>query len=165
MKLSSIENFETRENMEYYKKLQTSRKDHLYEYTEKDYPKGFTMADKKVVDSRYATSLPRITKKAVLLFICYMILILIFSHIYKLNRAFITLISFTIVFILLSIPFFYLMKKNYYSMLMYIIVIIIFGTMGYGWGFFGVLVNLNPLKPKKPNVKNNIPLSNKAQLK
>ena len=161
MKSNSIENFETRQNYEYYKKILESSKTKVREYKEKDYPRNFTMNDKKIVDKRYASSLPRITRKAALLFICFMILILIFSHIYRLNRAFITLISFSILFVLLSIPFFYLMKKSYYSSLIYLVLIVIFGTMGYGWGVLGVLVNLNPLKPKKPAVKNNIPSSNK----
>ena len=43
------------------------------------------------------------------------------------------------------------MKVSYYSILAYVIILIILGNMGYGWGLFGVMINLNPLKkrPKK----------------
>ena len=139
----------TRENLEYYKKLQQSRGDHSYEYKEKQYPRGFTMPDKKVVDSRYAPSLPRLTQKHVLLFISYIIVLLIFSHIYRQNRAYTTFIGFLLVLYLLAVPVFYLMQKKYYVSIMYIIVVTIFGTMGYGWGLLGILVSLNPLKPKE----------------
>ena len=145
-----------RENLEYYKKLQLTRGDHAYEYEEKQYPRGLTMADKKVVDSRYASSLPRITRKHVLLFISYIIVLLIYSNIYRKNRSYTTLVCFLIVLFLLSIPVFYLMQKKYYGFLMYIIVITIFGTMGYGWGLLGILTSLNPLKPNpNPNPKIN----------
>jgi hypothetical protein len=155
----------TRENLEYYKKLQQSRGDHSYEYKEKQYPRGFTMPDKKVVDSRYSPSLPRLTQKHVLLFISYIIILLIFSHIYRQNRAFTTFIGFITVLYLLSIPVFYLVKKQYYFFLIYLISIIIFGTMGYGWGLIGILISLNPLKPKKPLIKNNVVKTNSKPIK
>jgi hypothetical protein len=47
---------------------------------------------------------------------------------------------------------------------MYIIVVTIFGTMGYGWGLLGILVSLNPLKPKE-KTKNNIPTNNSKSIK
>ena len=150
-----------RKNLQYYFNLQKSRGDHIYEYEEKDYPRGFTIPDKKIAESRYSPSLPRITQKEVLLFICYMICLLIFSQIYRQNRSYITLISFIIVIFMLSIPVFYLMMKNYYVFLMYIISILIFGSMGYGWGLLGVLMNLNPLKPKTQK-KNNLLANNKS---
>lgn len=145
----------TRENLEYYKRLQKTRGDHSYEYKEKQYPRGFTMPDKKVADSRYSPSLPRLTQKHVLLFISYMIILLIFSHIYRQNRAYTTFIGFLLVLFLLSVPVFYLMQKKYYVFMMYIIVVTIFGTLGYGWGLLGVLVSLNPLKPKKKTIPTN----------
>ena len=54
MKSNSIENFETRQNYEYYKKILESSKTKVREYKEKDYPRNFTMNDKKIVDKRYA---------------------------------------------------------------------------------------------------------------
>ena len=154
-----------RKNLEYYKRLQKTRGDHAYEYTEKQYPRGFTMPDKKVADSRYAPSLPRLTQKHVLLFISYIIVLLIFSHIYRQNRSYTTFIGFITILYLLSIPVFYLVKKKYYFFLLYLISLIIFGTLGYGWGFLGVLISLNPLKPKKSVIKNNVVQTNSKPIK
>ena len=55
---------------------------------------------------------------------------------------------------MITIPLFYTMKKIYYVLLLYTIIIVILGTLGYGWGVVGVIVNLNPLKKKTNEMKN-----------
>ena len=123
-----------RANYDYYKRLQQSRGDYSFVYNKKEYPRGFTKQDKEIVDKRYSPSNPRITKKQFLLFLSTMILVLIFSQILRKNRGFMAYLSFGIVLFLLFIPFLYLMKKSYYSILAYVVVIITLGNMGYGWG-------------------------------
>ena len=54
---------------------------------------------------------------------------------------------------LMIIPLFYMMKTDFYMILIYIIILVIFGTMGYGWGLFSVIINLNPLKEKNSTGK------------
>jgi cellobiose-specific phosphotransferase system component IIC len=148
-----------RQNYEYYKKLQESRGEHSYVYSEKEYPRGFTMPDKKIVDNRYSSSLPRFTQKHFLLLLSIIIVVLIFSDITKKDNSYLTGTVFGIILILLSIPFFYLMNKSYYLSLIYIIAVSILGSMGYGWGLMGALINLNPFtkaekNPKSNNIKN-----------
>ena len=81
------------------------------------------------------------------------------SDITKKDNSYLTGTIFGIILILLSIPFFYLMNKSYYLTLIYIISVSILGSMGYGWGLVGALINLNPLtkaekNPKSNNIKN-----------
>lgn len=138
-------------NYNYYKKLQEARGNYNYTYGKKEYPRGFTSHDKKIVDGRYSPSNIRITKKHILLLLSTIILVLIFSQILRKNKGYFAYSSFLVVLFLLGIPFFYMMKASYYSILAYVIIIIILGNMGYGWGLFSVMLNLNPLK--KPKVK------------
>ena len=151
-------------NYNYYKKLQEARGNFNYTYGKKEYPRGFTSHDKKIVDGRYSPSNIRITKKHILLLLSTVILVLIFSQIVRKNKGYFAYSSFLVVLFLLAIPFFYMMKASYYSILAYIVIIIILGNMGYGWGLFSVMINLNPLK-KKPKIKTPIteaPLTNSA---
>ena len=143
-----------KQNYEYYKELQETRGDFNYVYNKKEYPRGFTSQDKKVVDKRYSPSNPRFTKKHFLLILSTVILVLIFSQILRKNKGYFAYSSFAVVLFLLSIPYFYTMKVSYYSILAYVIILIILGNMGYGWGLFGVMINLNPLKKKpKKNIQ------------
>tara|TARA_B100000676_G_C17828195_1_gene706374 strand:+ start:222 stop:752 length:531 start_codon:yes stop_codon:yes gene_type:complete len=136
-------------NYNYYKKLQEARGNFNYTYGKKEYPRGFTSHDKKIVDGRYSPARPIFTKKQFLLLLSLVILVLIFSQILRKNKGYFAYSSFLVVLFLLAIPFFYMMKASYYSILAYVIIIIILGNMGYGWGLFSVILNLNPLK-KKP---------------
>ena len=54
-----------KENYEYYKELQEARGNFNYVYNKKEYPRGFTSQDKKVVDKRYAPSNQGIYQKTV----------------------------------------------------------------------------------------------------
>ena len=151
-------------NYNYYKKLQEARGNFNYTYGKKEYPRGFTSHDKKIVDGRYSPARPIFTKKQFLLLLSLVILVLIFSQILRKNKGYFAYSSFLVVLFLLAIPFFYMMKASYYSILAYIVIIIILGNMGYGWGLFSVMINLNPLK-KKPKIKTPIteaPLTNAA---
>ena len=141
-----------KQNYEYYKELQEARGNFNYVYNKKEYPRGFTSQDKKVVDYRYSPSNPRFTKKQFLLILSTVILVLIFSQILRKNRGFTAYLSFGTIIFLLSIPFFYTMKKTFYTIIAYVTVLIILGNMGYGWGILGVMVNLNPLKKKPKTV-------------
>jgi hypothetical protein len=141
-----------KQNYEYYKELQEARGDFNYVYNKKEYPRGFTSQDKKVVDKRYSPSNPRFTNKHFMLFLSTVILVLIFSQILRKNKGYFAYSSFAVVLFLLSIPYFYTMKVSYYSILAYVIIIIILGNMGYGWGLFGVIINLNPLKKPKTKI-------------
>lgn len=145
-----------KQNYEYYKELQEARGNFNYVYNKKEYPRGFTSQDKKVVDNRYSPSNPRFTKKQFLLILSTVILVLIFSQILRKNKGYFAYSSFAAVLFLLSIPYFYTMKVSYYSILAYVIILIILGNMGYGWGLFGVMINLNPLK-KKPKTNTQTP--------
>lgn len=145
----------TTANLERYKKIQASKSFEEIDYNDKQYPNKFTMDDKKIVDSRYSGRIPLLTRKIIILFLCSLILLLMYAKINNDNKSY-TVAFFTLfIFFLMMVPFFYTMKKIYYVILMYIIVVVTLGTLGYGWGFFGVLVNLNPLKKKKPTEKKN----------
>lgn len=137
------------DNYNYYKKLQEARGNFNYTYGKKEYPRGFTSHDKKIADGRYSPARPIFTKKQFLLLLSLVILVLIFSQILRKKKGYFAYTSFIVVLFLVFIPFFYVMKVSYYSILAYVIIIIILGNMGYGWGLFSVMLNLNPLK-KKP---------------
>ena len=124
------------------------------EYTKKEYPRCFTIPDKKIVDGRITTGTYKLTGKIFMLLVSIIILTLIFARINKDNNSFTTFILIITNVFLIFIPLFYTMKVAYYKSLIYITTIIIFGTMGYGWGLFSILINLNPTR-KKPLIKAN----------
>lgn len=132
------------------------RKDTNYEKDENKYPRypKFTMNDKKIINSRYSPSTTKISKKIIMLFLSIMVLTLIFAHINKENNDYLTVLGIIGVSGLMVVPFFYIMVKSYYMYVLYFIVIAILGMLGYGWGLFSVLLNLNPVN--KINIKNNI---------
>ena len=115
------------------------------DYNKKDYPDNLSMNDKKIVDSKQSRRLPKINKKIILLLFCIIILTLIFSRINNDNRSYTVGLTIAIISILIIIPFFYLMKADYYFIVGYIIIISIIGSMGYGWGIISVMININPL--------------------
>jgi 4-amino-4-deoxy-L-arabinose transferase-like glycosyltransferase len=146
----------TAHNLERYQLIQSSRYATEADYENKQYPKRFTMPDKKKVDSRYSGRIPLVTRKIILLFVCILILLLIFAKLNNDKKSY-TLGFFTaLLFILITIPFFFTMKKIYYILLLYFIVIVILGSMGYGWGLLGLIVNLNPIKAKPNEMKNSV---------
>jgi len=150
----------TTDNYNKYKEMVQSRKGEEIEYIEKEYPIGFTIPDKKIVDGRKANRTYKITGKIFMLFVCIIILTLIFSRINKDNKSFTTIFLISIIGFMVTIPLFYTMKVSYYEYLIYFTTIVIFGTMGYGWGLFNVLINLNPTK-KKPLKNNKLQISEK----
>ena len=70
------------------------------------------------------------------------------------NKTYTTGFFTSVVLIFMTIPLFYEVKKVYYVIILYAIVLILLGTMGYGWGILGVIINMNPLKPKKKSNEN-----------
>ena len=65
------------DNYDFYKKLQSLEgEDKRYVYTNKEYPNDFTMEDKRIVDGRYSPANNRLTRKHILLMICYCISII-----------------------------------------------------------------------------------------
>ena len=144
----------TKKNLERYQLIQSSRYATEADYENKQYPRRFTMPDKKIVDSRYSGRIPLLTRKIIILFVCILILLLIFAKINNENKSYTTAFFTVLIFFMITIPLFYTMKKIYYVLLLYTIIIVILGTLGYGWGVVGVIVNLNPLK-KKPNEMKN----------
>lgn len=145
----------TTANLERYRKIQASRDFKKVDYNDKQYPKKFTMEEKRIVDSRYSGRIPLLTRKILILFLSSMILLLMFSKINNDNKSYVTAFFTMVTFFLILVPFFFTMKKVYYLLLLYFIVLVVLGSLGYGWGLVGVLVNLNPLKKKTPNEKKN----------
>ena len=145
----------TTANLERYRKIQGSRDSMEIDYTNKQYPKKFTMSDRRIADSRYSGRIPLLTRKILILFLCSMILLLMFSKINNDNKSYLTAFFTMVIFFLILIPFFFTMKKVYYLLLLYFIVLVTLGSLGYGWGLLGVLVSLNPLKKKTPIEKKN----------
>ena len=146
----------TTQNLKRYQLIQSSRYATEADYENKQYPRRFTMPDKKIVDSRYSGRIPLLTRKIIILFFCMMILLLILGKINNDNKSYTTAFFTAVIFFMIVIPFFYTMKKVYYLILLYTIIIVILGTLGYGWGIFGVVVNLNPLKKKPNEMKNSV---------
>lgn len=147
--------YNTTANLERYIKIQGSRDSKEVNYNNKQYPKKFTMGDRRIVDSRYSGRIPLLTRKILILFICSIILLLMFSKLNNDNKSYVTAFFTMVTFFLILIPFFFTMKKVYYLLLLYFIILVVLGSLGYGWGLVGVLVNLNPLKKKNPNEKKN----------
>ena len=145
----------TTANLERYRKIQASRDFKEVDYNDKQYPKKFTMEERRIVDSRYSGRIPLLTRKILILFLSSMILLLMFSKINNDNKSYVTAFFTMVTFFLILVPFFFTMKKVYYLLLLYFIVLVVLGSLGYGWGLVGVLVNLNPLKKKTPNEKKN----------
>ena len=145
----------TTANLERYRIIQGSRDLKEVDYNNKQYPKKFTMEIRRIVDSRYSGRIPLLTRKILTLFLCSMILLLMFSKINNENKSYVTAFFTMVIFFLIIIPFFFTMKKVYYLLLLYFIVLVTLGSLGYGWGLIGVLVNLNPLKKKNPIEKKN----------
>ena len=144
----------TTKNLNTFFKIQNSLGENNTEYTDKQYPGGFTMNDKKIVDSRYSGRIPLLTRRIFLLSFSMLLLFLMFAKINNENKTYTTGFFTSLVLIFMTIPLFYEVKKVYYVIILYAIVLILLGTMGYGWGILGVIVNLNPLKPKKNSNEN-----------
>lgn len=136
----------TRDSLENYIKIQKSRTSENQIYNKKNYPKGFTMEDKRIANSRYSPNFERLDKKKILIIISLMLATLMFARILNTNKTMTTSILLLMVGFLMIIPLFYMMKSDYYMILVYIIILVIFGTTGYGWGLVSVIINLNPLK-------------------
>ena len=147
-KNKSFINLMTTDNFNRFITIQRTRGDNTAEYRDKQYPRGFTMNDKKIADSRYSGRLPLLTRKIIILFFSIIILLLMFAKINNINKTYTTGFFTIVLFFLMMIPIFYDVKKFYYVVLLYIIILTLLGTMGYGWGILGVIINLNPLKPK-----------------
>lgn len=143
----------TRDSLENYIKIQKSRASENQVYNKKIYPKGFTMEDKRIANSRYSPNFDRLDRKKILIIICIILTALMFAKISNLNKSLTTGVLFMGVGFLMIIPLFYMMKTDFYMILIYIIILVIFGTMGYGWGLFSVIINLNPLKEKNSTGK------------
>jgi hypothetical protein len=143
----------TEKNKQTYLELQKSRLGEEYIYSEKEYPANFTKDDKRIVNSRYSPNNSKITRKIIMLFVSIIILTLIFARISKDNRSYTTGIFIAIVAFLMAIPLVYIMKVSYYKYLIYFIFLVIFGSIGYGWGIFSIIMNLT-LK-KKPIMNSN----------
>ena len=143
----------TRDSLEKYFQIQRSKSTVNDTYDKKDYPKGFTMEDKRIANSRYSPNFERLDKKKILIIISILLATLMFSRISNTNKSYSTGVLILIVGFLLIIPLFYMMKVEFYQILIYIIIIVIFGTMGYGWGIVSVIINLNPLKEKNSTGK------------
>ena len=143
----------TRDSLEKYFHIQKSRSNVNDTYSKKKYPRGFTMEDKRIVNSRYSPNFERLDKKKILIIITIILATLMFSRISNTNKSYSTGVLILIVGFLLIIPLFYMMKVEYYQILIYIIIIVIFGTLGYGWGIVSVIINLNPLKEKNSTGK------------
>ena len=143
----------TRNSLENYMKIQQSRSVINDSYDDKKYPHGFTMEDKRIANSRYSPNFERLDRKKILILISIMILTLIFSKIANVNKTYTTGIVIFLVSFLILIPLFYMMKTRYYLILIYIIIIVIFGSLGHGWGLVSVIINLNPLQDKKSTGK------------
>lgn len=144
----------TTKNLETFLKIQNTKRENNTEYNNKQYPRGFTMNDKKIVDSRYSGRIPLLTRRILLLSFSILLLFLMFAKINNENKTYTTGFFTSLVLMFMTIPLFYEVKKVYYVIILYAIVIILLGTMGYGWGIFGVIINLNPLKPKKNSNEN-----------
>jgi len=143
----------TEENKQLYLELQKSRLGQEYIYSEKEYPVNFTKDDKRIVNSRYSPNNSKISGKIIMLFVSIIILTLIFARISKDNRSYTTGFFIAIVAFLMMIPLVYIMKVSYYKYLIYFILLVIFGSIGYGWGIFSIIMNLT-LK-KKPIMNSN----------
>ena len=143
----------TEENKQLYLELQKSRLGEEYIYDEKEYPANFTKDDKRIVNSRYSPNNSKISGKIIMLFVSIIILTLIFARISKDNRSYTIGFFIAIVAFLMAIPLIYVMKVSYYKYLMYFILLVIFGSLGYGWGIFSIIMNLT-LK-KKPIMNSN----------
>lgn len=139
----------TRKNYDNYKKIQRFEKSEEIIYDNKQYPRNVTMQDKRIIDSRHSKRLPLLTRKIMILFFCTILVLLMFAKINNENRTYLTFFFTIVVMILMIIPIFNTMKKNYYMILLYIIVLGMLGCLGYGWGIFSVILTLNPLKEKK----------------
>jgi len=122
------------------------RKQNIYDNDKDRYPRypKFTMNDKKIINSRYSSVTTKITKKIIMLFICVMILTLILAQIYSDKNDYITIGGIVIISGFMVVPFLYIMVKSYYMYILYFIIILILGMMGYGWGIFSIMMNLNP---------------------
>uniref|UniRef100_A0A6C0J6I7 Uncharacterized protein n=1 Tax=viral metagenome TaxID=1070528 RepID=A0A6C0J6I7_9ZZZZ len=143
----------TEENKQLYLELQKSRLGQEYIYSEKEYPANFTKDDKRIVNSRYSPNNSKISGKIIMLFVSIIILTLIFARISKDNRSYTTGFFIVIVAFLMMIPLVYIMKVAYYEYLIYFILLVIFSSLGYGWGIFSIIMNLT-LK-KKPIMNSN----------
>lgn len=143
----------TEENKQLYLELQKSRLGQEYIYSEKEYPANFTKDDKRIVNSRYSPNNSKISGKIIMLFVSIIILTLIFARISKDNRSYTTGFFIAIVAFLMAIPLVYIMKVAYYEYLIYFILLVIFSSLGYGWGIFSIIMNLT-LK-KKPIMNSN----------
>ena len=113
------------------------------------------MKDKRIVDSRYSPRIPKLTRKVFMLFVCIVLLTLMFSKVNNENRSYTTGFFTILICFLVTLPIFYTMKVSFYTLLLYIIIIVLLGSLGYGWGIIGVVMNLDPLglKKKKSNEK------------
>jgi len=69
----------TTTNLERYRKIQGSRNSEDVDYIDKQYPGRFTMDDKKIADSRYSGRIPLLTRKILILFLCSIILLLMYA--------------------------------------------------------------------------------------
>lgn len=140
----------TRTHLNTYFKVQGTKSNNEYVYSSKKYPHNFTQEDKRVANSRYSRRQALIGRKEIILMFCSLLLFLMFAKIGNDNNSYTNSFFTTLVMFMIMVPFFYTMKKIYYVILLYIIVIVLLGSLGYGWGILGVMINLNPLKKKKP---------------
>jgi hypothetical protein len=146
----------TEENKQLYLELQKSRLGQEYIYSEKEYPANFTKDDKRIVNSRYSPNNSKISGKIIMLFVSIIILTLIFARISKDNRSYTTGFFIAIVAFLMAIPLVYIMKVAYYEYLIYFILLVIFSSLGYGWGIFSIIMNLTLKKKPIMNSKKNL---------
>ena len=72
--------------MENYIKIQSSRSTVNDSYDDKKYPRGFTMEDKRIANSRYSPNFERLDRKKILLIISIIILTLMFAKITNRNN-------------------------------------------------------------------------------
>ena len=77
----------TRDSLENYIKIQKSRNSENQIYNKKKYPKGFTMEDKRIANSRYSPNFDRLDRKKILIIICIILATLMFAKISNLNKT------------------------------------------------------------------------------
>lgn len=155
----------TQKNMDLYKTVYNFTDGNISTYNEKHYgTRQLASNDKRKVESRRTRKGPYFNKKYFLLTICFIIFFSIYGQTNYDNNSYTTAICYCFLLFMLFILIFHEVKSDYYFILIYAFIIIMLGTMGYGWLIIGMISNSSFIKKYRGDGKNN-KLNNKVNNK